>query len=146
MKANNIFNRIFFSKEVKNNAAQVKTYRDIIKWFPIYVQKIEKAHDLNELIFLHKQLYPLFACPNLGPCKCGMFRVNDISELSLDNVYLGGIYGLWTFTAREWSSPTTSKQDFDSILTQYQYHLMSNMKVIFDGATKNIDSYYKKGY
>lgn len=108
--------------------------------------EIEKAHDLDKLVSLHKQLYPLFACPNLGPCEYGMFRVKDMSELSMDNVYLGGIYGLWTFTAREWSKPTINRQDFDSILTQYKYHLISNMKVILDNATKNINSYYKKGY
>ncbi|MDD2628360.1 MAG: hypothetical protein PHR25_04995 [Clostridia bacterium] len=39
---------------------------------------------------------------NAGRCRNGWNRTSIGQEVTIDDVYLGGIFGIWTFTVRHW--------------------------------------------
>jgi hypothetical protein len=89
------------------------------------VKKIQKCEELNNLICkCDEALNSLSKCKtltnilevhkkawrdgvrnvNIGPCSWGMYRTEDIGNMSPSEVYLGGIYGLSTKNINFWES------------------------------------------
>lgn len=98
-----------------------------------YLSEISKAGTLVELLLLHRKLWSEgIQHRNIGPDEYGMFRTSDIPTMSPSQVYLGGIYGLWTAPLSEW----IGTKDERIILEQYRNHLTSNVdwlrSLIFD--------------
>ena len=51
------------------------------------------------------------ALENSGRCCYGMNRTQEGEKVTLDNVYLGDVYGLFTHTARTWRGSTDTVYD-----------------------------------
>jgi hypothetical protein len=142
MKKNNIFNRIFNKKEVNNAANTTVCYRLILDNFEKYYTLIENSNSLEELLRIHKELFPIYHCANLDVDPYGMFRADRVENLTIDNVYLGNIHGLWTLTIRQWNTSS----DKDIVFDQYANILISNMFALKQEAIKNLPIYIKMGY
>lgn len=87
---------------------------------------------------LHKRIWRKgFRNANLGPDKCGMFRTKDINLMTINEVYIGGIYGLNTRTIAQWED--RKEEPYDStqtcyVLCAYKRLLKSNIIALADNA------------
>ena len=108
---------------------------------PKMLQLIEEATDLIQLLSVHKKIWVYgFRNQNLGPCEFGMFRTDNILHMTQDEVFLGNIYGLWTFSIREWNH-RADEGYYDIIVRQYRDLLESNVKAIEHNAKKYVEEY-----
>lgn len=80
---------------------------------------------LYDLFYFHKGLAEKFPdlinkVPSVCPDKYGVFRTKDIATMSPDDVFLGGICGLFTFNITTWELyKKTDKEAYNIILNQY---------------------------
>lgn len=148
---NNLWNRIFHSKALKEYQEwKVKAYF-IVGWNNQLNENLKRASSLQELINVHKHAWEIgYRNPNISPCAWGMFRCESIPELTLDNLYLGDIWGLWTNNGTFWEKhkletmagngfgidPETKV--YDIIMQQYRQHLRSNINAIADNTAKKL--------
>lgn len=80
---------------------------------------------LYDLFYFHKGLAEKFPdlinkAPSVCPDKYGVFRTKDIATMSPDDVFLGGICGLFTFNITTWELyKKTDKEAYNIVLNQY---------------------------
>lgn len=80
---------------------------------------------LYDLFYFHKGLAEKFPdlinkVPSVCPDKYGVFRTKDIATMSPDDVFLGGICGLFTFNITTWELyKKTDKEAYNIVLNQY---------------------------
>lgn len=57
-------------------------------------------HTLEDTFKIHRQLGAMHLAwnPAICPAQYGMFRTSNIATMSMDDVFLGDICGLWTLT------------------------------------------------
>lgn len=66
---------------------------------------------------------------NAGRCEFGINRTKSGEQVTLDDVYLGDIYGLWTKTARFWLEKKNNKKGgwgFPNMENLNAYDVISN--------------------
>ena len=129
----NLWNKLFHSKELKKEESMA-----FIR--PLLISDIKNSKSLKDVFELHKKAWERgFRNENIGPCPYGMFRTSDILTMTPEQVYLGGIYGLFTLPLPKWEEnkdevygvngfrvdPKTTI--YDIVLTQYKNHLISNL-------------------
>lgn len=84
---------------------------------------------LYDLFYFHKGLAEKFPdlinkVPSVCPDRYGVFRTKDIATMSPDDVFLGGICGLFTFNITTWELyKKTDKEAYNIVLNQY-YRLL----------------------
>lgn len=154
MIKNNLWNRIFHSKELSEQTKQYETAKKLVGFGPETLQFINGAKDLVQLLDAHKIAWNRgYQNENLGPCEYGRFRTKNISDMTIDEVYLGDIYGLWTFNIREWNKhsdetmagngwgfPDDTKV-YDIIMRQYRTILRKNVEKIIYESKQYIKEY-----
>ena len=80
---------------------------------------------LYDLFYFHKGLAEKFPdlinkIPSVCPDKYGVFRTKDIATMSPDDVFLGGICGLFTYNITTWELyKKTDKEAYNIVLNQY---------------------------
>ena len=149
----NLWNRMFHSKALKEYQEWKKTAKNIIGWNKQLNEGLKRASSLQALINIHKHAWNIgYQNSNLGPCAWGMFRCESIPELTLDTLYLGDIWGLWTDTGQFWEEHKDEtiagngfgidpeKKVYDLIMQQYRQHLRSNINAIADNTAKDLFS------
>lgn len=101
-----------------------------------YFSKLDSFKgDLYDLFYFHKGLAEKFPdlinkAPSVCPDKYGVFRTKDIATMSPDDVFLGGICGLFTFNITTWELyKKTDKEAYNIVLNQY-YKLLKAGKFI----------------
>lgn len=98
----------------------------------LFIQKLECAETLEEVFNLHKDMWTKgIQHQNFGPDPYGMFRTKDISSMTKDEVFLGNIYGLFTKPLSFWAE-TPDTKEYKIVLNQYKYHLISNLKALYE--------------
>ena len=148
---NNLWNKIFHSKALKEYKEWKKTAHAIIGWNRQLNEDLQRAKTLQDLINIHKHAWEIgYRSPNIAPCPWGMFRCNSIPELTLDTLYLGNIWGLWTNNGTFWEnhkSETMAGNSFgidndelvyNLIVRQYKQHLKSNFNAIVKNVSDNL--------
>jgi len=141
-----LWNRLFHSKELKVQKEKIAESKKLVGLGPETLQFITRAKTLNELLQAHKIAWERgYRNENLGPCSYGIFRTKDIAKMKPEEVYLGNIWGLWTFNIPEWENnknetmvgngfginPETKV--YDLIMSQYRTLLKKNIeKIIFN--------------
>ncbi|UVM97021.1 MAG: hypothetical protein [Bacteriophage sp.] len=91
MKRYNIWNKIFHKRELNKNRLQ----QGLVNSYECWLTKIGNANTLAECMILHKRIWRKgFRNANLGPDMYGI----DINLMTINEVYIGGIYGLNTRT------------------------------------------------
>ena len=148
---NNLWNRIFRSKALKKYQEWKETAMAIIGWNHQLNEDLKRAKTLQELINVHKYAWEIgYQNSNLEPCAWGMFRCKSIPELTLDNLYLGNIWGLWTNNGRFWEEHKDEtmagngfgidpeKKIYDLIMLQYRRYLRLNINAISEQTAKSL--------
>lgn len=139
----NLWHRIFSRAAVIQQRMDVIRYANIISKSATYLQAISSCDSLLDLLALHKDLWSNgFQNTNLAPDKYGMFRTKAIPSMTADEVYLGNIYGLWTFPISKWEE-IKGGNNYLIVLSQYKHHLESNVKAIAADANEYLDLYHK---
>ena len=131
MKKYNIWNKIFHKRELNKNVADYKLQQGLVNSYECWLTKIGNA--------------------NLGPDKYGMFRTKDINLMTINEVYIGGIYGLNTRTIAQWEDrkeePYDSTQTcYDIVLCAYKRLLKSNIIALADNAKLLVAEYQQNNY
>jgi len=152
MKQYNIWNKIFHSRELNKNVADFKLQQSLVNSYECWLTKIGNANTLSECMILHKRIWRKgFKNNNLAPDKDGMFRTGDINLMTINEVYIGGVYGLNTLTIAQWEDnkeePYDSNQTcYDIILNVYKKLLKSNIISIADNAKMLVKQYQQNNY
>ena len=142
--SNNLWNKIFHKKALKEYKAYQEQCNRIVGWYPQLIQDLKRAKDLPTLLSIHKHAWEIgYRNKNLAPCEWGIFRTKDILTMTPSEVYLGGLdTGLNTNNIPFWESHKTDKwasngyghnsEDllYDTIMKQYHWHLESNFRAI----------------
>lgn len=140
MKKDNKWNRIFHRKEITKNRNLYHKYKIMDGFYNEIYHSILKSKSLIDLLDIHKMAWRLgFQNENLGPCRWGMFRTENIEKMTVDEVMLGNHWGLWTNPIRYWESHKDDtmgpnafgipedKKIYDLVLDQYKELLRSNI-------------------
>lgn len=99
-----------------------------------YRETIRSCVSLPDVMKNHKAMmdYPIFdevALENIGPDKYGMFRTDNIENMSMSEVYLGGEDGLNTYSAEWWEARKDENPEaYATVVNQYKSHLLSNIE------------------
>ena len=145
----NLWNKLFHPKKLREYKEKRKQARRIIGWLPQMLYDLKDAKNLSELLDVHKDAWSKgFQNSNLSPCEWGMFRTKSIPEMTIDEVFLGNIFGLHTKNIRYWNQHSdatmgtsgwghdSNTKIYDIIMNQYRSHLKSNFTAIADEATQ----------
>lgn len=143
----NMWNRLFHGKELMIQFREQKRMEERISKARAYLSLLEKCDTLRGLLELHKEIWNSgIRNKCLGPDKYGMFRTEDISSMDAAEVYLGDIYGLWTFPIPEWEKEGEHKFGGNMwgidpdipvvqiVVCQYRNLLVSNVRTIMNDA------------
>ena len=98
-------------------------------------------HTLEDTFKIHRQLGAMHLAwsPAICPDKYGMFRTSNIATMSMDEVFLGDIYGLWTHSLTYWLS-CRDEDAVSKITNQYYYQVLSGIKAEVEELKKKINS------
>ena len=152
MRTNNLFNRIFHKKELADLKKQALTYKCQLEHGVQILDAIYKCDSLTELVELHKLAWANeFKNENLAPQQYGMIRTNSIEELTPNQVFLGGIWGLYTRPIPFWEGHKSDKYGcngldpntdlYTLILNQYKGLIVSNVQSLYKKANNEYSKY-----
>lgn len=126
---------VFFikmKKRKKDYSFLYKKRSELISYF----SKLDSFEgSLYDLFYFHKELAEKFPdlinkAPSVCPDKYGVFRTKDIATMSPDDVFLGGICGLFTQNIIMWELyKKNDKEAYNIVLNQY-YGLLKTGKFI----------------
>ena len=151
-----LWNRVFHKKQLQQQQQEVERLKHIVKSADDFLQQLNTCTDLQVMLRLHKELWKCgIRNKNIGPCEYGMFRTKDILTMKADEVYLGDIYGLWTFSIPTWEQQKGNKYGegatqwnlgpditlYEIVCNQYRNHLVSNVKAIRNEAMASLEQY-----
>lgn len=135
-----VFFMFFFVKQNKDKKKKKNILSSLMKKEKNLIDfrnRLDSMHSLMDMINIHKDIYREFKFPALEVSPWGHFRASSVEELDANNVYLGGIYGLFTNTVAYWELNKNSKygvnnfgvnpEVFNYTLIRDQYYMiMSN--------------------
>ena len=151
-----LWNRIFHKKRLQEQQQDMERLKNIVKTADDFLQQLNQCTDLQVMLQLHKDMWECgIRNRNIGPCECGMFRTKDILTMKPEEVYLGDIYGLWTFSIPTWEQLKGNKYGegattwglspnitlYEIVCNQYRNHLVSNVKAIKNKAIASLEQY-----
>ena len=118
------------SRELRHSYDKISQELDFLKDCQGELEVIRGKVNFDALIRIHKGMF----FHHCLPAKCdadlyGMYRVKSIADISKDNVYLDGIFGLFTYTISVWRS--IYKEDsveLHEVYNQYWWQLLSNVR------------------
>ena len=161
MHKNNLWNRIFFKKEVRKNMKDAELQLTLSNNGARIIKAIEKCDSLYELMDIHKEAWAMgFQNINLGPDKYGMFRTESIPNMKPEEVFLGNIWGLSTHAIPFWEErklqpygcngfgmdPKTNMRVYDIVLNQYKNLLYFNIVACGIKTEQLLLTYKETGY
>lgn len=157
MRKNNLLNRIFFKEEVRKNMKDAELQLTLSKNGARIINAIKKCDSLEELLSIHKEAWLIgFQNENLGPDRYGMFRTENIPTMKPSEVFLGGIWGLFTHAIPHWEERKSQPYGcngfnmdpeislYGIVLDQYKRLLISNIEYIWNKAERLLVVYKKQ--
>jgi len=154
-----LWNKIFRREEIRIQHEEKHRQQHIIDVAGDFIKTLEESKDLTTILRIHKDIWGSgLRNKNIGPNTYGMFRTKDITQMKAEEVFLGNIFGLFTYSIAVWEKNDSAKQPFgandygidpestvyDVIVWQYRNHLISNIKAIRDEAERFIRDYNEK--
>ena len=117
---------------------ELEQRRTAISWWQA---TISACRSLSELLAEHRRMWTDgIRCPNFGPDQYGFYRTENIASMKADEVYLGGIYGLFTLPLPEWEKiRETHRKDYSVVMFQYRNNLLANLRDMMRLATPTKD-------
>ena len=117
------------SRELRHSYDKISQKLASLKDYQGELEAIRYKINFYALISIHKGMF----FHHCLPAKCdadpyGMYRVKSIADISKDNIYLGGIFGLSTHTISEWQSICKEGSvELHEVYSQYWSQLFSNV-------------------
>ena len=151
-----LWNRFFHKKRLLEQQQEVECLKHIVESADDFLQQLNVCTDLQVMLRLHKNLWGSgIRNMNIGPCEYGMFRTKDILTMKANEVYLGDIYGLWTFSIPIWEQQKGNKYGegaaawglspditlYEIVCNQYRNILVSNVKAVRNEAIASLEQY-----
>ena len=151
----NFWHQLFHRTAIERQRYEVARLEGLISKSEPILKSLADCKSLLGLLDIHQDLWSKgFQNRNLGPDDFGMFRTKDIATMKPEEVYLGNIYGLWTFNIPAWEkkghqmfghnffgiSATTS--NYDVVVNQYRRVLKKNVESIVSDARCFLFNYY----
>ena len=98
-------------------------------------------HTLEDTFKIHRQLGAMHLAwnPAICPAQYGMFRTSNIATMSMDEVFLGDICGLWTHSLPFWSS-CQDEDAISKVTNQYYQQVLSGIKAEIEELKNKINS------
>lgn len=158
VRKNNIINKILHFSEINKNFSDYYYQRSLVNNSKKVFQKIINASNFEQLIIAHKYAYEKGYHENLEPNKYGMFRTSTIESMTPDEVFLGGIYGLFTKNIPFWEEHGSEKLGvngwglnpkrslYDIVFNQYRLHLLNNVNWVVARVIIKVQEYEVRGY
>lgn len=156
LKKSSLWNKIFHKAKLREQSKAYRSSKILNAYHSTIISRIKSAKNLVELFDCHKDAWRYgYKNSNLGPNPYGMVRASSIEKMTIDQVYLGDIWGLWTNNIRFWDQNRDetmscngfgidpNKKVYDLIMDQYRFHLLSNINVINSNALTYIIAYEK---
>lgn len=150
----NLLNQLLHPRQLRRQRRKAVTVAGRITVADELLISLAKCNSLLKMVELHKKIWEQgFRNGNIAPCEWGMFRTKDIMTMKPSEVYLGDIYGLWTFTVPEWESKRNAMLGsnpyginpgitvYQIVLDQYRRHLKSNLEALV-----SLDRRWQKDY
>lgn len=99
------------------------------------LRRLKESGTFDQLMDIHKKSWMSgVQHPALGPDKYGMFRCQDIGQMTADQLFLGNINGLFTHSAQQWDDMRqqgrVSSEDYGTLMNQYRNILSSSINTI----------------
>ena len=118
------------SRKLRHSYDKISQKLDFLKDYQGELEAIRGEVNFNALIRIHKGMFFHHCLP--AECDAdpyGMYRVKSIADISKDNIYLGGIFGLFTHTISEWQSICKEGSvELHEVYNQYWWQLLSNVR------------------
>lgn len=152
----NLWNRIFHKKQLQRQSQEMERLKQIIRDAEFFLNVLRDCTDLRQLLQIHKDMWRSgIRNRNIGPCDYGMFRTKDILDMRPEEVYLGDIYGLWTFSIPTWEQQKENKYGdgavqwglspditlYEIVFNQYRRLLTSNLEAIREESENSLAGY-----
>lgn len=142
-KKDNLWNKIFHLRRWREQRKEKRRLQHIVDVAEDFIDTLAECDDLRTLLHIHKDIWGSgLRNKNIAPNPNGMFRTKDIKNMKAEEVYLGNIYGLWTFTIPEWEKEREHRIGsntwginpnitvYELVTMQYRYHLLRNVKAM----------------
>lgn len=117
-------------RELRHSYDKISQKLAFLKNYEGELEAIHGTVNFDALISIHKGMFFHHCLPvKCGADPFGMYRVESIADISKNNIYLGGINGLFTHTISEWQS--TCKEgsvELHEVYNQYWWQLLSNVR------------------
>ena len=154
-----LWNRLSRREEIRRQREEKHRQQHIIDVAGDFIKTLEESKDLTTILRIHKDIWGSgLRNKNIGPNTYGMFRTKDITQMKAEEVFLGNIFGLFTYSIAVWVKNDSATQPFgandygidpestvyDVIVWQYRNHLISNIKAIRNEAERYIKEYNEK--
>lgn len=159
MRKNNWLNRLFHKAEIANNQKDATLKSTLYARKDEVLRNLDQCETLGEVLAFHKQIWKDgYRNTNIGPCSYGYYRADSIESMTPEDVYLGGIWGLYTKNIPFWEEHRDDKYGYNGygldpeqslyemILNQYKRQLRSNIKEIAEQAYCKKQDYRNAGY
>ena len=159
MRKNNIWNRLFYRAEIKENQKKMSIYIKQRETGQSIINAIKDCDSLITLMHIHKNAWSNgFQNKDIGPDPYGMFRTSDILTMVPCEVFLGGIYGINTNPIPFWEAHKNDKYGcnefgidenyplYKIVLDQYKNLLLFNIRYMLKVADLNYPYYKGCGY
>ena len=155
----NLWNLLFQSKKILFQEREWCRHGHILDVADCIVSSLEEAKDLKSLFFLHKVLWGTgVRNRNLSPSQDGFFRTKDIRTMKMEEVFLGNILGLYTYSIPEWEDMKESGRRigqnaynidpgtllYDIVVKQYRNILVSNVNDVKLNSQAFMNEYLQK--
>lgn len=150
----NLFNKIFHKKELAEFKKQALIYNRQLQCGAQLLEDIRKCDSLIDLVKLHKIVWACgFRNNNLAPHPYGMIRTASIELLTPNQVFLGGIWGLNTYSIPYWEEHKNEKYGcngfgldpstdlYTLVFNQYKGLIESNVQSLYEKAVKEYPKY-----
>lgn len=155
----NFINRLFKASKVNKCINDIAVNQHVQDVFEQYLIKLDGCITLEEVMLVHKKMWrDGLNTPDIGPNPYGMYRTSDINTMTIKEVYLGGIWGLFTNNIEFFNNHDDeiygcngygidpSIRIYTIVRDQYIRHLKANIYEMVELAKKNIRFYQSMGY
>ena len=152
----NLFNRSFRKSQLEEQRTKYQKVSQEVEKADSFLRAVAKCDSLIQMVAIHKDIWGSgFRNKNIGPDEYGMFRTKDIPTMKPEEVFLGNIFGLWTFAIPEWENNRNAlygangfginpgTRTYDLVLNQYRNLLQSNLMAIIKPEKDWLEEYKK---
>ena len=153
-------NRLFHNGQMRRQQKEKERLKVLTKTADDFLQRLATCADLREMMHLHKDMWGKgIRNRTIAPNRNGIFRTKDILTMKPEEVFLGDLYGLWTFTIPTWEQQKGNRYGsgaaqwgispditlYEIVCGQYRRLLVAAVTAIRNEAETSLRQYWQDG-